>query len=118
MQLAEIEREYQRLKAQRASGALSEADLKARLQELMVEDEQGRWWMIGYETGQWYVHDGEKWVRAEPPVPQEKSPVTTPPVATPPPVTTPLPVTPSARWSEPEKPAPAGKVESSRSWLR
>ncbi len=24
----------------------------------MIQDAQGRWWMIGYETGQWYVHDG------------------------------------------------------------
>jgi len=33
----------------------------------MIQDEQGRWWMIGYETGQWYYHDGTKWVRGEPP---------------------------------------------------
>jgi hypothetical protein len=62
-----VEAEFERLKGRFESGDLTESDLKARLEELMVEDEQGRWWMIGYETGQWYVHDGEKWVRQEPP---------------------------------------------------
>jgi hypothetical protein len=67
MQFAEAEREYKRLKAQHNTGALTEADFKARLQDLMPQDEQGRWWMLGVETGQWYVHDGEKWMQAEPP---------------------------------------------------
>ena len=55
-----------KLKAQYEADALSEADFKARLEELMLQDEQGRWWMIGYETGQWYVNDGQRWVQAEP----------------------------------------------------
>jgi hypothetical protein len=67
MDFSEVERQAGQLKAQYEAGALSEADFKARLQDLMVQDEQGRWWMVGYETGQWYVHDGEKWVRGEPP---------------------------------------------------
>ncbi len=72
MDFSQVAAEFRKLKAQYDAGALTEADFKARLQDLMVQDEQGRWWMIGYETGQWYVHDGEKWVRGEPPVPQEK----------------------------------------------
>ena len=71
MTFTETEAEFRQLKAQYDAGDLSETDFKARLQDLMIQDEQGRWWMIGYETGQWYVHDGEKWVRSEPPIPQE-----------------------------------------------
>jgi hypothetical protein len=67
MDFARVEAEYRRLKAQFERGALTEAALKAQLEELMIEDEQGRWWIVGYETGQWYVHDGEKWVQQEPP---------------------------------------------------
>ena len=67
MGFSQVAAKFQRLKAQYDAGALSEADFKARLQDLMIQDEQGRWWMIGYETGQWYVHDGEKWAQAEPP---------------------------------------------------
>jgi hypothetical protein len=67
MDFAGVEAEFGRLKAQFERGALNEADFKAKLEELMIEDEQGRWWILGYETGQWYVHDGEKWVQQEPP---------------------------------------------------
>ena len=67
MDFAKVEAEFRRLKAQFESGSLTEAEFKAQLEELMIEDEQGRWWVIGYETGRWYVHDGEKWVQQEPP---------------------------------------------------
>ncbi len=66
MDFSQVAAEFRKLKAQYDAGALSEADFKARLQDLMIQDEQGRWWMIGSETGQWYVHDREKWVRGEP----------------------------------------------------
>ena len=72
MDFSQVDAEFRKLKAQYDAGTLSEADFKARLQDLMVQDEQGRWWMIGYESGQWYVHDGEKWVRSEPPILQAK----------------------------------------------
>ena len=67
MNFAQVESEYRRLKAQVAAGQISEDEFKAKLQELMIQDEQGRWWVIGFETGQWYVHDGEQWVPAQPP---------------------------------------------------
>jgi formylglycine-generating enzyme required for sulfatase activity len=71
MDYSQAAAEFRKLKAQYDAGVLSEADFKARLQDLMVQDEQGRWWMIGAETGQWYVHNGGKWERGEPPIPQE-----------------------------------------------
>jgi len=67
MDFSKVEAEFQKLKRQFEAGALTEVEFKARLQELMHQDERGRWWMIGYETGQWYYHDGEKWVQSEPP---------------------------------------------------
>ena len=63
MKFTETEAQFRQLKAQYNAGDLSETDFKARLQDLMIQDEQGRWWMVGYETGQWYVHDEEKWVQ-------------------------------------------------------
>jgi hypothetical protein len=66
MDFSQITAEFCRLKAQYEAGGLSETDFRARLQDLMVQDSQGRWWMIGYETGQWYVHNGQAWVRGEP----------------------------------------------------
>ena len=77
MNFQEAEGEYKRLKAQLDAGALTEEQFEARLQALMVQDEQGRWWTIGGATGQWYVHDGVNWVIGEPSAP------TTPPPARP-----------------------------------
>jgi hypothetical protein len=67
MDYAQVEEQFQSLKQQFTAGKLDEAAFKAQLNELMVQDGQGRWWMIGYETGQWYMHDGSAWVRADPP---------------------------------------------------
>jgi len=73
MDFARVEAEYERLKAQFESGDLTEADFRAKLEELMIEDEQGRWWVIGSKTGQWYVHDGQEWVQQEPPTTTPKA---------------------------------------------
>jgi hypothetical protein len=32
----------------------------------MIEHE-GRYWMLGADSGKWYVHDGQTWVEAAPP---------------------------------------------------
>jgi hypothetical protein len=79
MLFGDAEREYRNLKKQFAAGQLSEADFRARLENMMIEDDQGKWWSIGYETGKWYYHDGEQWVRGDPPA--EKS-TTTPAAGT------------------------------------
>ncbi len=67
MDFFRVEAEFAQLKAQFESGDLREEEFKAQLEALMIEDEQGRWWILGYETGQWYVHDGERWVQQQPP---------------------------------------------------
>ncbi len=73
MTFAEVEDRYRTLRQRFDAGALSEADFKARLEDLMIEDGQGRWWIIGYETGQWYVREGEQWVPGAPPLDTEHS---------------------------------------------
>lgn len=72
--------EFKRLKAQFEAGQLAEAEFKAELRKRMVQDEQGAWWMIGYETERWYRHDGTSWVQADPPIqlPPEATPVESP----------------------------------------
>jgi hypothetical protein len=59
-----VEAEVDRLKQDLAAGRLTEAQFRARLRELMVQDEHGYWWMVHSETGQWYCHDGTNWTRA------------------------------------------------------
>ena len=52
MNFAEVEREVAKLRQDVAAGRLAEEQFKAQLRELMVEDEHGAWWMVGYETGE------------------------------------------------------------------
>jgi len=67
MEFAQVETKFKELKERYDAGGITEEEFKAQLEGLMIQDEQDRWWIIGYETGQWYYHDGEKWVQSEPP---------------------------------------------------
>ena len=82
MNFAEVEREVAKLRQDLAAGRLTEEQFKARLRGMMVEDEAGNWWMVGYETGEWYRHHGTDWVRADPP--GRVTPEPTPPPVSPP----------------------------------
>ncbi len=77
MDFRQAEQEYHRLKAQYDAGQLSEERMRAALSDLMVQDDQGRWWVLGYETGTWYVHDGQKWIPGEPPATATTAPTRT-----------------------------------------
>jgi len=80
MTFRQVEDEYRQLKSQLDAGQLTETDLRARLEELMTQDDQGRWWIIGYETGLWYFHDGTQWVQADPPAAQAEAEIPAPAV--------------------------------------
>lgn len=67
MTFQEAEKTYKDLRSQHASGKLSDADFEAQVNQLKVQDAQGRWWQLGVRTGEWYVNDGQKWVKAKPP---------------------------------------------------
>jgi len=69
MGFQEAEKTYKELKAQHDSGRLNDAAFEAEVGKLRLQDEQGRWWQIGVQTGEWYVHDGQKWNKAKPPAP-------------------------------------------------
>ena len=113
MLFGDAEREYRNLKAQFDAGQLSEADFRARLEEMMIEDDQGQWWSIGYETGKWYYHDGEQWVRGDPPA--EKS-TTTPGTVTAAAATDVPGVSSTGPTVEPRR-AP-GSLAATATWLR
>src|SRR5512140_2995121 len=69
------------LQGQLAAGRITKAQFTTALQDLMVEHE-GKFWTIGGNSGKWYVHDGQKWVEAEPPsVPEPQTEKSTSPAA-------------------------------------
>lgn len=61
------ERKFFKLKGQFAAGRVTSSELDAALQDLVIEDAQGRYWMLGADSGKWYVHDGAAWIEATPP---------------------------------------------------
>lgn len=66
MDFDQAQARFRELKALFAAGDLTETEFKAKLEELMVQDEGGNWWMIGYETERWYRYDGTSWVPSDP----------------------------------------------------
>jgi hypothetical protein len=81
VQYQRVEDEYYRLKGKYAAGRLTEEQFDQALKDLIIRDTEGRFWMVGADTGDWYVSDGGAWVKAQPP---SAAPATTPPL---PPVT-------------------------------
>lgn len=62
---AQVEAKAARLREDFGAGRLIEAQLKEKLTELMIQDNQGIWWMVGATSGEWYHHDGSNWIRAQ-----------------------------------------------------
>jgi len=56
-QFKQAEERYLLLRGQLAAGRLTRDEFDAALKDLMVEDEQGRFWMLGADSGKWYVHE-------------------------------------------------------------
>jgi hypothetical protein len=70
MDFAEAERAFYELKGRLDTGKITPQEFQERLRDLTVRATDGRLWMIGGQTGRWYVFDGKNWLQAEPPRPQ------------------------------------------------
>jgi hypothetical protein len=77
------EQTYAHLKAELAAGRIGPEQFEAALWDSKFELE-GRYWMLGAETGSWYAQDGQSWVPATPPesvsaaIPAQQPPVVSP----------------------------------------
>jgi ribosomal protein L40E len=60
------------LKRKFQSGEISRQEFVDEMKKLRLKDEQGRFWMIGAQSGKWYYFDGKDWIQAEPPSYKEK----------------------------------------------
>jgi hypothetical protein len=67
MEFREAERRYAEIKREREAGALTDEEFDEQLKHLMVEDEEGRWWVKSRRTGDWHYHDGTAWIKGTPP---------------------------------------------------
>ncbi|HID63492.1 MAG TPA: tetratricopeptide repeat protein, partial [Anaerolineae bacterium] len=67
MNVEEIERRFHELEKKLKTGAISKAEFEAEVKRLQFQDDTGRYWMIGAQSGKWYFYDGSQWVLGEPP---------------------------------------------------
>lgn len=67
MTIAEMERRCQELKDRFSSGIITEEEFRSGMAELRFQDSYKRWWMIGVQSGKWYVFDGTRWLPGKPP---------------------------------------------------
>lgn len=68
----DVEEAFDRIKKQFRAEEISRREFIDRLKKLRLRDEQGRFWMIGAQSGKWYFFDGKSWVRADPPTLSQK----------------------------------------------
>ena len=67
-----VEETFRRLKAKFRIQEISQKEFVDQLKHLRIKDEEGRFWMIGAQTGKWYYFDGTDWIPAYPPSLSEK----------------------------------------------
>jgi hypothetical protein len=79
MDFSDTERRFRELRKTLDAGEIDEREFEVELRRLQVLDEQGRYWMIGAQSGLWYFYDGEKWVQGEPPTEAASVPTRTAP---------------------------------------
>jgi hypothetical protein len=61
------EDEYFRLRGQFGAGRITREEFERALHDLIVQDAEGRYWMLGPDSGKWYIHKGKDWVEEQPP---------------------------------------------------
>jgi hypothetical protein len=62
----DTETKYNELRAKLGRGEISGQQLKEELKRLMVQDQNGKYWMLGGKSGKWYIHDGKQWLESDP----------------------------------------------------
>ncbi|MBM3293846.1 MAG: zinc ribbon domain-containing protein [Candidatus Aminicenantes bacterium] len=62
-----VEEQFNGLKARFQAGGITRQEFIDEMKKLRLKDEEGRFWMIGAQSGKWYFFDGRDWVQAEPP---------------------------------------------------
>ena len=62
----DIETIYDELKERFRNEEISYEDMKNELQKLVIRDEDNNYWMLGANTGKWYILDKSEWVEKSP----------------------------------------------------
>jgi len=68
----DVEAALKDLKQKFRAGEISQRKFVDSLKQLRIKDTDGRFWMIGAQSGKWYFFDDKDWVQANPPSLEEK----------------------------------------------
>lgn len=63
----EVEETFARLSRKFRDKTISKDEYIDSLKQLRIKDEEGRFWMIGAQSGHWYCFDAGGWTQAKPP---------------------------------------------------
>jgi hypothetical protein len=63
----EADRRYAEIKRRHEAGTLTDKEFDEQLKELMVQDQEDRWWLKSRRTGEWHYYDGTAWIKDTPP---------------------------------------------------
>jgi hypothetical protein len=66
-QFRELEAAFNSLMQKFREAKISQKEFIDSLKELRLKDDEGRFWMIGAQSGKWYCYEGNGWVQAKPP---------------------------------------------------
>lgn len=72
MSVEEANRRYAGIRKRLDTGEIGPQEFDDELKQLMVRDEEGRWWAKSRSTGEWHYRDGASWVPGTPPVGRKK----------------------------------------------
>lgn len=51
---------------------ISQQEFADSLKKLRIKDDEGRFWVIGAQSGKWYAHENGDWIEAKPPSQMER----------------------------------------------
>jgi len=71
-QFREAEATFGLLRAKFEQRKISPQEFADSLKQLRIKDDEGRFWVIGAQSGKWYAFENGEWVEAKPPSQMEK----------------------------------------------
>ncbi len=59
----QVENQVSELRQQLAAGKLSIDQVQQKLLSLAVRDDNGVWWSMGFQSGEWYRFEANQWIK-------------------------------------------------------
>lgn len=73
MRVEDIQQLFRELKAEAEAGTITEEEFEVQVRNLLLRDDEGRYWTIGAQTEKWYRYEAGEWVQDSPPPTLERA---------------------------------------------